>query len=385
MKKIHISILMIILILICIVTGIYIILFSDTKNKLSLNHGKKWKIAYYEGGFHRNYVLTLLGFLEGLSDKKIIKNFDKTKIPNEVFDNNNSNLFWKWIIENVKSDHIEFTSYWSAGWLNSLRIENKDAVKSSWKIKSFDVILTMGTAGGQDLVNMNNKFPIILLAITDPVESLILKSDNNYGYDNIFTIYDPERIENLIKISKELFQFKNLGVIYLDNETSLSASGMSTIDNLSKYYNFEIKSCSISTLMVDQKIIVKDTINCIHSLIKKNNMDLFLFTSMVGYTSESITLIVNELNEHKYPSISVDSLMVKYGVLLSYGMKSNFNEEIGKLGSEAFIQICNGIKPSSIKNMYYKIPRGLIVNQKTLKELILKIPESFIYSAVEIY
>lgn len=342
---------------------------------------KKYNIAYYEGGNHRNYVLTLLGVFEGLVENKYVEKFDSSTIPEEVFTKNKSKLFWEWASVNLVSNKVEISmnNYWSSNWLDATRTENTELIHKAWKEKAFDAILTMGTKAGQDLIP-NSDFPILLLAVADPITNKVLTNEKN-----VFTIFDPKYVETTIILTKELLGFKRLGVISLPNPTSELATGLIIVRKLSNLYHFDIVDKKITASLIDTHAVVEETIALASSLIKNDNIDAFLFTSMLGFTDRSITKILKELNTYKIPSISIDSLLVKKGVMLSFGMESNFNEQIGRLGAKALIEILKGTSPSSIKNTYEQIRRGLFINKTTLTLVGITLSDGIMSSALKIY
>jgi ABC-type uncharacterized transport system substrate-binding protein len=379
---------LLILILVGSGTSVYIMAtFKGESFKPALNKGKKWKLAYYEGGPHKIYVAILTGFLDGLVEKGWAKKPDKSTIPKEVFSENNSKLLWKWFGENVVSDYVEFPldNYWSPGWPPGTRSDSKFMVESAWKAKAFDAIVAMGARPGQDLVSVEHKFPILLVGVTDPVEAKITKSDTTSGYSNVFAIFDPDRIDRCIKISHEILKFKSIGFVVGSHEGSELSSGANIISRLANEIGCKPVKCIVNTMLSDQQRVTEETVECVKKMANAKEIDVFIFTHLVGVPLETVPLILRELNTHKIPSLSIDSALVEQGVFLSYGMVGAYNEKLGGLAAEAAIKIFRGAKPGDIKNTYEKIQRGLSLNMKTADVLGIRIPASMIQSAVKIY
>lgn len=383
-RKKLMSISMIIFLIICILIGIYTLIFTDKRTTPKLNHGKKWKIAYYEGGNYRTYRSTLIGFLQGLAEKKWIYPFDINDIPQDIDDKGDSKSLWLWACANIKSNYIKFDPqyFWSSNWITTIENDNVKLISDYGNSKIFDILLVMGTKAGKSLINNKNKFPILLLSVTNPVEAGIFKHDDSTGYDNVFTVYDPDRVERCLKIFYELIKFKKLGVIF--SSSSPSVTGKQSLIEEAKNLNFTLNSCSYDSTTPDLNTAANLHKDCINNLID-DKIDSFYFTTILGLSTSTLPDFLKLLNDKKIPTASFDSSLVEHGVLLSYGMIENYNETIGKLAAEATTKILNGEKPGNIKNPYDKIPMGLIINTKTAKLLNIKIPEGVLQSAVKIY
>ena len=70
-----------------------------------LNDGKKWRIAFYEGGSTANYYHYLEATIRGLMKFGWLEKADLKKIQSRKKD---TERLWKWLVKKSKSDYLEF-------------------------------------------------------------------------------------------------------------------------------------------------------------------------------------------------------------------------------------------------------------------------------------
>ncbi len=119
----------------------------NSKDSLTTNHGKKWRIGYYEGGPWIDYQGYLLGLIDGLTKLGWMEEVAFPKLP----DNSDTQKAWAWLSEHAESKYIEFVpdAYWSADWDSDLREKNRtEAIQRLKEKKYLDLIIVAGTWGG---------------------------------------------------------------------------------------------------------------------------------------------------------------------------------------------------------------------------------------------
>lgn len=114
----------------------------------TLNNGKKWRVAYYEGGPFIDYNKILYVTINGLMDLHWI---EKTKIPDITGED--ARPLWNWVSQEAKSDYLEFPkdAFYSSDWNEELRLEvSKKLLKRLIETKDIDILIGAGTQAGQD-------------------------------------------------------------------------------------------------------------------------------------------------------------------------------------------------------------------------------------------
>ncbi len=79
--------------------------FAANKENFSANpttnHGKKWRIAYYEGGEYIDYKLTLIATVKGLMEICWVEYSEIPEVKGEATTN-----IWNWLADNAKSKFL---------------------------------------------------------------------------------------------------------------------------------------------------------------------------------------------------------------------------------------------------------------------------------------
>ena len=123
------------------------------------NHGKRWRIAYYEGGSHGNYYEYLRAVVDGLMTLGWI---EARSIPNHA--SKSSQALWEWL-SNTRSRYVKFKrdAFYSAGWDTAVRRSQRDEVVARLNRKGdIDLVLAFGTWAGKDLATDAHKVPTIV-------------------------------------------------------------------------------------------------------------------------------------------------------------------------------------------------------------------------------
>ena len=184
--------------------------------KPTLNKGKKWRIAYYEGGPYTDYKTVLAATLSGLVKLGWLEPFT---LPKNI-DDADTQKVWSYLAGQAESEYLEFLSsgFMSAGWKTGLRIGNKkEMIHRLAAGKDIDLVIAMGTWAGQDLANNQHSIPVFVMSTSDPVRAKIIKSPQNSGFDHVFARCDPKRYERQIRLFHRIFNFKKLGLICDDS------------------------------------------------------------------------------------------------------------------------------------------------------------------------
>ena len=206
-----------------------------------LNNGKKWKIAYYEGGSHGNYYHYLEATIKGLMELGWI---EKAQLDNIA--GNDTERLWQWLARSANSDYLEFADdgYYSANWDDDVRKSiRKELMQRLSGNSDIGLIIAMGTWAGLDLANNEHSVPTIVMSTSDPVKSGIIKSTVDSGYDHVHARVDPYRYERQIRIFHDIIRFKKLGVAYEDSLYGRSYSAIDIVEKVAGDIGFEVVKC----------------------------------------------------------------------------------------------------------------------------------------------
>ena len=346
-----------------------------------LNGGKKWRIVFYEGGPHANYYHYLEATIRGLMNLGWIEKSDLSKINNKRQD---TERFWIWLANNAKSDYLEFVEdgYYSANWDDEQRQINK--TKLLRRLTSDDdinLVIAMGTWAGLDLANDEHSVPTIVMSTSDPVESGIIKSQDDSGYDHVHARVDPYRYERQLRIFHDIIQFKKLGIAFEDSIYGRSYSAIDTVEKVAADIGFEVVTCHTKSDISDTSIASQSVIRCFDEL--STQVDAIYVTIQGGVNTESIPRLVEIANKNSIPTFSqLGAQEVQQGFLFSIS-RPGF-KPAGLFLSATIAQVLNGAQPRQLIQVFEESP-SIAINLKTAEIVGLYLYADILAAADTIY
>jgi ABC-type uncharacterized transport system substrate-binding protein len=391
----------------------------------SLNKGQKWKIAFYEGGPHANYYHYLEATVRGLMNLGWIEKADLTKIKSRKKDtkrlwnwlvnsaesnyleatvrglmnlgwiekadiskikskNEDTERLWNWLVNSAESDYLEFVKdgYYSANWDDEQRQENKSGLLKRLKSEGeINLVMAMGTWAGLDLANNEHSVPTIVMSTSDPVESGIIKSQDDSGFDHVHARVDPYRYERQLRIFHDIIKFKKLGIAYEDSIYGRSYSAIDTVEKVAADIGFDVVKCYTKSDISDTDVASESVIRCFNKLSKK--VDAIYVTIQGGVNTESIPNLVKIANKNSIPTFSqLGSKEVQQGFLFSIS-RPGF-KPAGLFLSATIAQVLNGAKPRQLKQVFEESP-SIAINLKTAEIVGLYLYADILAAADTIY
>jgi ABC-type uncharacterized transport system substrate-binding protein len=346
-----------------------------------LNDGRKWRIVFYEGGPHANYYHYLVATIQGLMNLGWMEKSDLTKI---IGGRENTERLWIWLANKAKSDYLEFVEdgYYSANWDDGQRQANK--AKLLRRLTSEDeinLVIAMGTWAGLDLANDQHSVPTIVMSTSDPVESGIIKSKDDSGYDHVHARVDPYRYERQLRIFHDIIQFKKLGIAFEDSIYGRSYSAIDTVEKVAADIGFEVVTCHTKSDISDTSIASESVIRCFDEL--STQVDAIYVTIQGGVNTESIPTLVSIANTNSIPTFSqLGSTEVQQGFLFSIS-RPGF-KPAGLFLSATIAQVLNGAQPRQLKQVFEESP-SIAINLKTAEIVGLYLYADILAAADTIY
>lgn len=346
-----------------------------------LNNGRKWRVAFYEGGPHANYYHYLEATISGLMKLGWIEKSDLKNIQSRKKD---TSRLWNWLANKSKSDYLEFLEdgYYSANWDDDQRQENRSRLLERLTSEDeINLVIAMGTWAGLDLANNEHSVPTIVMSTSDPVESGIIKSQDDSGYDHIHARVDPYRYERQLRIFHDIIKFKKLGIAFEDSIYGRSYSAIDTVEKVAEDIGFEVVKCYTQSDISDTNIASQSVIRCFDELSQK--VDAIYVTIQGGVNPESIPKLVEIANRNSIPTFSqLGSKEVQQGFLFSIS-RPGF-KPAGLFLSATIAQILNGAKPRQLKQVFEETP-SIAINLKTAEIVGLYLYADILAAADTIY
>jgi len=344
------------------------------------HQGKKWRIAYYQGGFSSAYFPYLSATVTGLINLGWI---ERVELP--TISDKDPKKLWEWLAKNVKSSYVEFPAdaFYSADWDSSTRTVMKKAIIDRLNTKKdIDLIIAMGTWAGKDLANNDHQTPTMVMSSTDPVSSGIIASNEDSGYDHVFARVDPRRWERQIRIFHKIIGFKKLGIAYEDSPLGKSYAAIDLIESIAKEKRFEIVRCFTNDDIPNKEQAEASVIKCFETLAPQ--VDAIYVVIQQGVNAETIPKLVAITNKYHIPTFSQQgSDEVKSGFLMSISREGGF-APVGRFLAISMAKIFNGAKPRQLNQVFEEGP-AIALNLKTAEIIGLYLHAEVLAGADEIY
>lgn len=344
------------------------------------NAGKKWRIGYYQGGFSSAYYPYLFATVKGLSDLGWVERFE---LP--VNRDHDTQALWSWLINNVKSNYIEFVAdaYYNANWDSNQRtVIRKNIIDRLNNKKDIDLIIAMGTWAGKDLATKEHATPTMVMSTTDPLKAGIIASNEDSGLDHVFARVDPGRWERQIRIFHKLIGFKKLGIAYENSNLGRSYAAIDIVDKIAKEKGFEVIKCFTQDDIPDSDVASASVIKCFEDLASQ--VDALYVVIQSGINAKSIPKLVSIANKYRIPTFSQQgSDEVRYGFLMSIAREGGF-APVGRFLAISMAKIFNGAKPRQLTQVFEEAP-AIAINLKTAETIGLYLHAEVLAAADEIY
>ncbi|MBF0287220.1 MAG: ABC transporter substrate-binding protein [SAR324 cluster bacterium] len=346
------------------------------------NKGKKWRIAYYQGGPYVDYQTILKAVVKGLMK---INWIEEVELPNPK-DPADTEELWHWMAKelNKKSEYVEFVddAYYNANWSTEQRPKTQAEAIKRFNSSDIDFVLAFGTWAGQDLANNDHSTPIEVISASDPLGAKIVKSFDDSGYDHVHAKIEPTRYEIQVQLFHDIIGFNILGVVYDDTPEGRTYAAIDKIRTVAKERGFKIAPCYAQWAEANSD---EDATNQVLECHKKlaETVDAVYITTHRGIKPKTLPDLLVPLNEKKIPTFSQSgSGEVKRGVLLSIAQAGY--KYAGEFHAEAIAKVFNGTQSRAL-NQIFESPPKIAINLAVASIIEYDPPVDILGAADEIY
>lgn len=244
-------------------------------------------------------------------------------------------------------------------------IANAQMIVEKFKEEKVDLIYAIATPVAQAAYNSTKEIPIIISAVTDPLDAGLIKSWEEPS-TNVSGTSDIAPIQKQIElISKMGIKGKKIGFIYNSSESNSEVQLRILIEEAGKL-GYEVETKSITTLSELEQTLQ----------ILLENVDM-LYTPTDNLIASGMSLIVNKSNKKKIPIIGGEQAHVEAGALYTCGVDY---KNLGGLSGEMAKKVLAGEDISEMKIEKSRNPK-LVINLKTLELLDLIVDDEIKSSA----
>lgn len=238
-------------------------------------------------------------------------------------------------------------------------ISNAQTIANNFISDEKDLILAIATPVAQATYNATKEIPILITAVTDPVEAGIAKSWEKSG-TNVTGTSDATPMKKQFELLKTLIpDAKKVGILYTTSEIN-SEIQVNQAKELAPDFDFEIETSGITN--------VNEISQSLDYLLE--NIDV-LYVPTDNIVVSSMPLIFSKCLEKNIPIIGSESGQVEAGALATEGI------DYYNLGYQTGIIAIDVIKGSNPQDMAISTLEDtkLVINTDTADKLNITISE----------
>jgi ABC-type uncharacterized transport system substrate-binding protein len=342
--------------------------------------GKRWRIAYLEGGQYTDYEIILKAIVRGLVQLGWMEPLDLPAANNPV-----PGGFWAYLARNVQSEYIEFVAdgYYAPGNFDK---GERPKVRAALlqrlnEKKDIDLVIAMGTWAGQDLATHEHRVPTVVASSSDPIASGIVKSAEDSGHDHMHAKVELGRYQRQVELFRDMVPFRKLGLVYEDSREGRTFGGVDAVEQVARERGFDILRCHTPFSGVSKQQAEQGVARCYSEIAAE--ADAVYVTVHQGVSAENMPNILAPLIEKRLPTFSMQgSGDVRRGVLMSVA-HANFNY-VGLFHAQSIARIFNGAQPRDLEQRWVA-PSKIALNLKTARMIGFDPPADIMLAADEIY
>lgn len=231
-----------------------------------------------------------------------------------------------------------------------------------------DLIFAVATPSAQSAFNATKDIPILITAVTDPVNAGLAKSLENSG-TNVTGTSDNVPIEKHFELLKKLIPTASkVGILYNTSESN-SEIQVDNAKKVAKDFGLVIITAGITN--------VNEVQQSLNSIIGKVDV---LYVPTDNVVVSAMPLIADACFKKNLPIIGSEKGVISQGGLATMGIDYN------KLGFQTglmAVEVIEGKKPSEIPITMLK-EMQLYINEDAAKKLNIKIPKDLVTKAEKV-
>ncbi|MGE4274301.1 MAG: ABC transporter substrate-binding protein [Desulfitobacterium sp.] len=235
---------------------------------------------------------------------------------------------------------------------------NLQSISQKFASSKLDLILAIATPSAQVMASATQDTPILITAVTDPVEANLVDSMEKPG-GNISGTTDMNPIKEQLELLKKLVpDAETIGVLYNAAEIN-SEVQVRVVKAEAPALGLKVEVATVATSA--------DVLQAAQSLVGKVDAIYVPTDNMVVSAAQSVVQVANE---NKLPIISGESSVVEAGGLGTIGI--NY-KNLGVQTGEMALRIFEGAKIAEMPIESQK-DFDIVLNQKTIDLLGIKVP-----------
>lgn len=243
---------------------------------------------------------------------------------------------------------------------------NMQSIAERFLANQADVMIGIATPAAQALVNVTDEIPIILGAITDPVEANLVESIERPGR-NITGVSDQlpilEQFHLMIKLIPDL---KTVGFLYSSSEDN-SISSAKEAQKVAESLGLKVITKTVNS--------ANDVPQTAESLAKEVDAIWVPTDNTIATSTPALIAVTDGYSIPVFPSVDT---MVEEGGLAAVGLNQY---SIGIQTGKVTVDILKGSEPA-VYPIQFPDEIEIILNEKKAEQLKIKIPDDIKEKAI---
>ena len=246
-----------------------------------------------------------------------------------------------------------------------------------------DLMLSIGSLSGTFLTSVSDRinYDYMVMAVVDPKSAGIIAGTDERYNDRSFAVVDTGRITRQLESAYEIFQFKDVGVVYEDTEEAYSYSGIGQLEEMSEKYGFNIHRMHVKEAYENDYDRYYSELRAAYSeLIPEIDM-LYITTATIE--DDKLPWLLEDVIDAGIVTVAETSeSQVENGALMHITM-SDATEE----GQFIVSKICDYARGVPIKemDMVFEVAPKICLNSTTIKRTGARLPLATYLIADKIY
>lgn len=247
-------------------------------------------------------------------------------------------------------------------------IANADTIASKLVNDKNNLILAIATPAAQSVANKTKDIPILITAVTDPVDAKLAASVDAPG-GNVTGTSDLNPLSEQADLIMEFVpKAKTVAVMYTSSEI-----------------NSEIQAKKMEEILKAKGVTVKFatvvTSNDVKQVVESLKGVDAIYVPTDNILSDAMATVSDVCNANAIPLFAAEPAGVENGALATYGIDYY---KLGKLTAQMAVEILrDGKKPAEMPIVYSK-EYSLIINKKTADTIKFTIPEAALSRAEKV-
>lgn len=239
------------------------------------------------------------------------------------------------------------------------------AIAQEFAEEDKDLVFAIGTGSAQASYNANKEIPILITAVTDPVDAGIVESFES-PQTNVTGTSDGVPIEPQLELMKKIFpELQTIGVIYTTAEPN-SEYQVKKLREATAKLGLTLKEVGINTL--------NDVGSVLPSMLEEIEV---LYTPTDNTVASAYALIVKLATDKDIPVFCAEDAGVNAGGLISAGLDYH---TLGRETGEMAVEVLKGTAPKDIAVKTQQKP-VIVVNAQVAKDFGITIPQEVLDEA----